>query len=121
MKLPLAAFIVSLSLSPVIGCKKKEADAPKKDVVLAAPAPAAPQAAVPLPAAPPPVKVAVDVPAPLPMVVVAAAGTKFAPPVKPAQIPAGAWYCDMGTVEFARTEPGDGRCPTCGMKLKQKK
>lgn len=52
---------------------------------------------------------------------VPAAGQKFDPPVKPEQIPAGAWYCDMGTVEWAAMEkPEDGKCPVCGMMLKQK-
>lgn len=54
------------------------------------------------------------------MVTVTAEGSTFDPPVKAEQIPAGAWYCDMGTVEFARTEQGDGKCPKCGMMLKQK-
>ena len=57
----------------------------------------------------------------LAMVEVSKEGTKFDPPVKPEQIPAGAWYCDMGTVEYARMEKGDGKCPTCGMFLKEKK
>ena len=51
---------------------------------------------------------------------VSAEGVKFDPPVKPAQLPAGAWYCDMGTVHWAATDrPEDGNCPVCGMKLKQ--
>lgn len=58
--------------------------------------------------------------APLAVVVVTAEGTTFDPAVKPEQIPAGAWYCDMGTVEFARLEKGDGKCPACGMMLKEK-
>jgi len=58
--------------------------------------------------------------APAPMVTVTAEGTTFDPPVKPEQIPAGAWYCDMGTVEFARLEKGDGKCPACGMMLREK-
>ncbi len=48
------------------------------------------------------------------------AGTKLEPPVDPAELPSGAWYCDMGTVHFARTVKGDGECGLCGMKLKQK-
>lgn len=58
--------------------------------------------------------------APAAMVTVTAEGTTFDPPVKPEQIPAGAWFCDMGTVEFARLEKGDGKCPACGMMLKEK-
>lgn len=51
---------------------------------------------------------------------VAPGGTKFDPPVKVSQIPVGAWMCDMGTVHYAAREKGDGQCPICGMKLKQK-
>ena len=54
------------------------------------------------------------------LVTVTAEGTTFDPPVKAEQIPAGAWYCDMGTVEYASLEKGDGKCPKCGMMLKQK-
>lgn len=51
---------------------------------------------------------------------VAAAGTKFEPAVQAEQLPAGAWYCDMGTVHWAGTDkPDDGKCPECGMELKQ--
>lgn len=32
------------------------------------------------------------------------------------QIPEGAWYCDMGTVEWASSERHDS-CPLCGMDL----
>ncbi len=52
-------------------------------------------------------------------VAVAAAGTEFDPPVEKAQIPDGAFICDMGTVHYARMEKGDGKCPLCGMMLKQ--
>lgn len=51
---------------------------------------------------------------------VAADGTKFDPPVKKDQIPAGAWFCDMGTVHYAQTDAGE-KCPLCGMKLVVKK
>ncbi len=50
-------------------------------------------------------------------VAVTAAGTNFDPAVAKDKIPAGAWYCDMGTVHFARSGQGDGKCPRCGMKL----
>jgi hypothetical protein len=56
----------------------------------------------------------------LAMVEVPKDGKEFNPPVKPEQIPAGAFYCDMGTVEYARLDKGDGKCPVCGMMLKQK-
>jgi hypothetical protein len=51
------------------------------------------------------------------VVEVAAAGTAFDPPVQISQIPAGAWYCDMGTVHYARLTRGDGVCKECGMSL----
>jgi hypothetical protein len=58
---------------------------------------------------------------PLPAVEVPAEGKVFKPPVQPEQVPKGAWYCDMGTVEYARMTPAaDGRCPVCRMRLKQK-
>ena len=45
-------------------------------------------------------------------------GKQFEPPILPAQVPVGAWYCDMnGTVHYARGEQGDGACPVCHMKL----
>lgn len=51
---------------------------------------------------------------------VSEAGSKFDPPVKAEQLPEGAWYCDMGTVHWAgMNKPEDGKCPECGMALKQ--
>ena len=48
-------------------------------------------------------------------------GSKIDPAVAPAQIPAGAWYCEMNNkVHFARLHKGDGKCPVCGMSLKKK-
>ena len=47
-------------------------------------------------------------------------GTEFDPPVEVTQIPEGVWYCDMGTVHYARTTEGDGKCTICGMNLVQK-
>ena len=44
-------------------------------------------------------------------------GSDFEPPVQIDQIPVGAWYCDMGTVHYARLVKGDGKCPRCGMNL----
>jgi hypothetical protein len=52
-------------------------------------------------------------------VTVSKTGQAYKPPVKKAQIPAGAWICDMGTVHYARGEKGDGICPLCKMKLKK--
>lgn len=50
-----------------------------------------------------------------------AEGSELKPPVTPDKIPAGGWYCDMGTVHYARAEKGDGKCPLCHMDLKEKK
>lgn len=47
-------------------------------------------------------------------------GKEFDPPVEVAQVPAGAYYCDMGTAHYARMHEGDGTCPLCHMKLKKK-
>lgn len=49
-----------------------------------------------------------------------AEGQKFEPPIKPDALPDGAWYCDMGTVHYARSEKGDNTCPICKMKLTEK-
>ena len=52
------------------------------------------------------------------MVKVPKAGKKYAPPIKPAQLMAGDWYCEMGgTVHWAQGEKKDGKCPLCKMKL----
>ncbi len=53
----------------------------------------------------------------LPTVEVSAEGNEFDPPVQVAQLPSDVWYCDMGTVHYARAEEGDGVCPLCEMKL----
>lgn len=52
-------------------------------------------------------------------ITVTAAGAKIDPAVAKAKIPAGAYYCDMGTVHYARMDKGDGKCPECGMMLTQ--
>ena len=57
---------------------------------------------------------------PLPKVEVSAEGAEFDPPVQAEQLPDDVWYCDMGTVHYARGEEGDGTCPLCNMKLKHK-
>jgi hypothetical protein len=54
------------------------------------------------------------------LVAVTPAGAKIEPPVVIARIPAGAWYCDMGKVHYARAEKGDGTCPLCKMQLTHK-
>lgn len=50
---------------------------------------------------------------------VTAEGGKIDPPVAKDKIPVGAYFCDMGTVHYARMDKGDGKCPECGMMLKQ--
>ena len=47
-------------------------------------------------------------------------GQRFEPPVKPESLPSGSYYCDMGTVHYARSEEGDNTCPICKMKLTHK-
>ena len=56
---------------------------------------------------------------PPPPVAVSKTGREFDPPVKVEQIPKQAWYCDMGTVHYARHEKGDGKCTVCEMDLTQ--
>lgn len=46
-------------------------------------------------------------------------GERYAPPIDKADVPDGAWMCDMGTVHYAA--PHAGECPVCGMKLVEKK
>lgn len=58
-----------------------------------------------------------EAPPALPKVEVSADGTHFDPAVAKAELPEGAYYCDMGTVHYARMEKGDNECPVCGMKL----
>ncbi|RVU48937.1 efflux RND transporter periplasmic adaptor subunit [Lujinxingia sediminis] len=47
-----------------------------------------------------------------------AQGTRFDPPIDPARLPEGSWYCDMGTTHYAHPESGE--CPVCGMFLVEK-
>ena len=49
---------------------------------------------------------------------VSSEGSRFEPAVEVAQIPDGAWMCDMGTVHYAQLT--EGSCPICGMVLTQK-
>ena len=46
-------------------------------------------------------------------------GIEFDPPIEKDQLPddQDLWICDMGTVEWAQPEEGDGECPICGMDL----
>lgn len=55
------------------------------------------------------------------MVEVSAAGDPFEPPIQKSQLPDGVYYCDMGTVHYARAEQGDNRCPLCNMMLTYKR
>lgn len=113
----IASFALLAALL-VGACENKPTTEPTATEPAAEPAKAEPAAAEPVKAAE---SGASDAPAaPAGLVTVTAEGSKFDPPVKPEQIPDGAWYCDMGTVEYARLEKGDGKCPECGMFLKQK-
>ena len=58
--------------------------------------------------------------APVAKVALTPEGQTFKPPIKKEAIPEEGWYCDMGTVHYARSEEGDHKCPICKMKLKQK-
>lgn len=58
-------------------------------------------------------------PAPAAAAKLPADGQRYDPAVEKAEIPEGAWMCDMGTVHYAA--PHAGECPVCGMKLVQKK
>lgn len=98
-----ATFGALLLATAITGCDKKE-DAASPDISQQASKAEELKAAVPSAAG---VKVERE-------------GTKFDPPVKPSDIPDGAWMCDMGTVHFASLEKGSGKCPICGMALKNK-
>ncbi|MCB9739470.1 MAG: hypothetical protein H6747_09400 [Deltaproteobacteria bacterium] len=103
------------------GCEKKQAEPAAKPEAAAEEAPAAeaakaeeaPAAEAAKPAAP----AAEKAPAAPAKVEVSAEGTNFDPPVQKAQLPDDVWYCDMGTVHYARKTEGDGTCPRCKMKL----
>jgi hypothetical protein len=58
--------------------------------------------------------------APVARIAVTPQGQEIKPPAPKEAIPPGAWYCDMGTVHYARGEKGDGKCPLCHMPLTQK-
>lgn len=55
------------------------------------------------------------------MVEVPAEGAPFEPAIQKDQLPDGVYYCDMGTVHYARGEQGDNRCPLCNMMLTYKR
>jgi hypothetical protein len=58
----------------------------------------------------------------LPTLEVPAEGTEFDPSVPVAQLPDGAWTCDMGGLShYAAMHKKDGKCPICHMDLVQKK
>jgi glucose/arabinose dehydrogenase len=109
MKLLALALTAALGVG-VTACAKKEATA-------AVPAAEASAGEAPAAAAMPAAPAAEKAPEAAGKVEVAAAGTNFDPPVQKAQIPDGAYYCDMGTVHFARMDKGDETCPRCKMKL----
>ena len=76
-----------------------------------APPPVPPEVAKEEVAPPPAAKLAVKV------VELTKEGSEFDPPIDVAEVPTGAWMCDMGTVHYARLEKGDGLCPVCNMQL----
>ena len=57
-------------------------------------------------------------PAAAPTAALPADGKRYDPAIPPAEVPSGAWMCDMGTVHFAAPHAGD--CPVCGMALVKK-
>ena len=103
MKALVATFTALLLAASIAGCEKNEAAASPDTSRQASKAEEA----------------KADAPSPT-GVKVEKGGTKFDPPVKPSDIPDGAWMCDMGTVHFASLDKGSGKCPTCGMNLKKK-
>ena len=49
-------------------------------------------------------------------------GKKYEPSVSVEAVPEGSWYCGMsGESHWIQHEKGDGKCPVCGMFLKEKK
>lgn len=104
------AILLFLLAAGIAACDKpaEQGEAPKADE------PAAKTAGAPATAA------QAEPEAPAAKVEVSAEGQKFDPAIKPEQLPDGAWYCDMGTVHWAAmNNPADGKCPECGMALKQ--
>lgn len=58
----------------------------------------------------------------LPKVEVPEEGVEFDPSVPVAQLPDGAWTCDMGDLShYAAMDEKDGKCPVCHMDLQQVK
>lgn len=111
-------FILSVA---VVGCDKTSSAAEDKDEARAeAPADKAEDEGGEAEEGEPEDEEEADEEDPAEKVEVAKGGTEFDPAVEPEQLPDGAWYCDMGTVHWAGMDkPDDGKCPVCGMKLKQ--
>ncbi len=112
----LCTVILALTALLLVGCGKKT-EAPAADKAPAAEkvaekAAAAPEAATATAGA---TDKAVAAPK---GVTLTAAGTNFDPPIAKDKVPKGAWYCDMGTVHYARLDKADGKCPRCQMDLK---
>jgi hypothetical protein len=108
MKITTVALILPLTALVLLGCGAEEPAGPTPDEIAAQKVQQAMEAGE------------MDQDTPLEMVEVADEGTVFDPPVQIDQIPDGAWYCDMGTVHYARMTEGDGRCTECGMTLTHK-
>ena len=108
MKTMTLILTCALALALGTGCKDDKKTAPNPGATTSATTNAA--------ATPSPTKTAAGADG---KVVVPREGKVFKPAVEKAQIPDGAWYCDMNTVHYARMDKGDGKCPECGMMLKQ--
>ena len=114
---------LTLAVTLAIGAAGCEKEAPAEARIATEPSAEAPLAEAPLAEAP----LAEAAPeaggeigdAAVAAVTVAPAGSRFDPAIAPEQLPEGTWYCDMGTVHYARGEKGDGNCAECGMALKQ--
>jgi len=105
MKRMLFVLLVVVAVAASIGCGARSAE--QTEEVTAAPVAEQPETS------------ATEGATALEMVELTAEGTEFDPPIQAEQLPDGAWYCDMGTVHYARTDQGDGKCALCGMNLVQ--
>lgn len=97
-------LLTALLTLGLMACDNKATDAPES------PEATAPEAEGAAEAAP-------EAPAELAKVEVSAEGTEFKPAIQKAQLPDNVYYCDMGTVHYARGEKGDNKCPLCNMFL----
>lgn len=92
----LSMLVAALVLLSLVACKNTPPAEPS-----AAAEPASPEASAPA----------------AKTVEVSAEGNEFSPAIEKGQLPANVYYCDMGTVHYARSVKGDNRCPLCKMFL----